>query len=762
MADAANSPTTVPDAPDARRTYWADELSRAKRRFRTFWDLGDRIIDEYRIQKADGNDTRINMDRYNILYSSTETIKPNLYSQTPMPRVVLRSTDTATDPMRAAALLLEGCLNYVMKEEDFDELMDNAVEDMLLPGLGTAWVRYEATMTDYVDDDGQPVPDPNNPKQNQQMMLDESVRLEYVYWQDWVCGTARVWADVPWIGKRLYLTKEAATARFGAEKASKLQYLAREAQYRDLDSPPESAEAWEFWNKSNRTVYWYAESYPGDLLDVKPDPLGLKHFWPCPRPMRAIRNTRTFIPRALYSEYKAQAETLNVMTKRIRLLGEALRVVGLFDGSQAKLADVLNPAAGNRMIAVDSWATFAQNGGLKGSVEWVPIDTVVAVLTQLQQARETAKNEIYEITGFADIQRGVSKASETLGAQNIKSDWASARVKKMQAEVQRFARDVLAIAGEIICEHCDPSTIAIFSGISIPTSQQIQSDPAIQQQVQVFQQATTIMKNEIRRVSAIDIETDSTLLADESAERDDRTKFLAAAGAFLQQAVPAAAATPELGPLLGALLMFTVRTFPSSRPVEDEFEKVQQAFVANSQNPQNQDKDGHQIKAQTQMQQAQIEAQTAQARIQADVQLKNTELQIRQQNEQQQNQLAAAQEANRHAEKMLELQIREAELNLQAKELAQKAINTAIAKEQADTLKFTAIHNAAMAEITAGVDDKQAAAEEELEYDRMAQEERIAAADREASSALNGSQGPPGSSQAGDDGSGGTPTADGG
>jgi hypothetical protein len=639
-----------------------------------------------------------------------------------------------------------------MQEEDFDELMDNVVEDLLLPGMGAAWVRYEATTVDQLDMSGNPVPNPMDPTQNQQVLLDETVRVEYVYWQDFLCGVARTWKDVPWVGKRLYLTKEDAAKRFGKEKADKLTYIAREANYRDLDSPPESAEAWEFWNKSNKTVYWYAESYPGDLLDIKPDPFALKNFFPCPRPMRAIKNTRTFVPRALYAEYKSQAETLNVMTKRIRLLSEALRVVGLFDGSQAKLADVLNPAAGNRMIAIDSWATFAQNGGIKGSVEWVPIDTVVAVLAQLQQARETAKNEIYEITGFADIQRGVSKASETLGAQNIKSDWASARVKKMQADVQRFARDILALAGELICEHCDPSTIAIFSGISIPDAQQVATDPTTQGLVQTFQQATALMKSEIRRVSTIDIETDSTLLADESAERDDRTKFLAAAGAFLQQAVPAAATTPELGPLLGALLMFTVRTFPSSRPVEEEFEKVQQAFVANSQNPQNQDKDGHQAKAQAQMQVAQMEQQTAQARIQADTQMKNTELQIRAQHEQQQAQLTAAQETNRHQEKMLELQLRQSELAIKAQEVSQKNISNAIAKEQADTLKFTALHTAAMAEITAGVDDSTAARQENVQYEQMASDERIAAADREAQPDPEDAMAGPGGGPGGSDG----------
>jgi hypothetical protein len=250
--------------------------------------------------------------------------------------------------------------------------------------------------------------------------------------------------------------------------------------------------------------------------------------------------------------------------------------------------------------------------------------------------------------------------------------------------------------------------------------------------VQTFQQATALMKSEIRRVSTIDIETDSTLLADESAERDDRTKFLAAAGAFLQQAVPAAATTPELGPLLGALLMFTVRTFPSSRPVEEEFEKVQQAFVTNAQNPQNQDKDGHQAKAQAQMQVAQMEQQTAQARIQSEAALKNTELQIRQQHEQQQGQLTLAQENNRHQEKMLELELRQAELKLKAAEGAQKGTALSIQKEQADTLKFTALHNAAMAEITAGVDDSQAARQEDIQYEQMASDERIASADREA------------------------------
>jgi hypothetical protein len=711
------------DAPDARQTYWAKELEAAKKRFKGFWDAGDVVVDTYRLQKADGNESN-GKDKYNILYSSTETIRPNLYSQSPRTMVVMRNKDTATPMARTAGLLMEGCIEYVKKEEDFDELMNSAVEDLLLPGLGQGWVRYDATFGDKTGDDGKPVLGPD--KKPLQVLLDEMVELEYVYWQDWLCGVGRTWKQVPWVAKRLWLTKEKAMKRFGAEIANKLQYMSRDATARDMENPSETAEAWEIWDKDTKKVYWYAEGLP-DLLDVKDDPLKLKRFFPCPRPLRAVVNTRTFVPRALYSQYKSQAETLNVLTKRIRLLGEALRVVGLYDGSHIKLADILNPNAGNRMIAVDNWAMFAQNGGILGAVAWVPIDQIIKVLTELLKAREICKAEIYEITGFSDIVRGVSKASETLGAQNIKANWASARVKQMQAEVQRFARDLLALAGEVIAEHCGEETIAIFSGLQIPTGEQVAQDPNAKQKLETFKGACALLKTELLRVSSIDIETDSTLMADDAAEREDRAKFLAAAGAFLQQAVPAMEATPELGPLLGALLMFTVRSFPSARIIEDEFEKVQQAMAAKLQQPQDGDKDGKKAAAQVQTQ-----------KLQQDGQLKTQELQQTLAYQQAQLQLETQKEQNRHAEKMAELALKDREVAVKEQELQLE--------------RFTALHDAGMkeeehaagraeaeaertdtmvqAETDAAREDAHANADRELEADRVDREDAHRDADR--------------------------------
>lgn len=702
----ADATATSADGPDQKAAYWCKELERAKKRFRTFWENGDQTVDAYRLQKADGNDLA-SRDKYNILYSSTETIRPNLYAQQPKTRVTLRNKDTASPIALMGSLLMEGCIEYVKTEEDFDELMDNAVEDLILPGLGVGWVRYEATFRDRVDDNGAKVPKVGGKDgEYEQELLDEMVMQDYVYWQDFLTGVARSWKETPWISKRLWLSKERAVSRFGKAKADKLTYAQRESAGREQDNPAETAEAWEIWDKTTKTVYWYSDDLKGELLDEKPDPLKLKKFFPCPRPMRAVSNTRTFVPRALYSQYKSQADTLNVLTKRIRLLGEALRVVGLYDGSQARLSDILNPAAGNKMIAVDNWAMFAQNGGINGAMAWLPIDQIVKVLTELLSAREVCKTEIYEITGLADIMRGTSKASETLGAQNIKANWASGRVKKMQKEVQRFARDMLALTGELIAEHCSPETIGVFSALEIPTAVEVHTNPQLQAKVQMFMAACKFIKNEARRVSTIEIETDSTLMADDAQDKQDRATFLAAAGAFLQQAVPAMEATPELGPLLGAMLMFTVRSFPSARIIEDEFVKVQ-AAMANRPAP-DQDKDGKK---------AAVAQQAAAA--QAEQQYKTQQLAQQGQKDQAANALAVQTENNRRDEKLKELALRQQELNIRQREVGVSEGNLSVAQENAKTAKFTALHAAGIAELGHELDMREQVSEEVREYDTM-------------------------------------------
>ena len=637
------------------RAYWANQIEAGKRRWKTFWDEGDTVIDTYRLQKAD-HSMMEGKDKYNILYSTTETTRPNLYAQKPRVMAELRHKDRTSQAARDAVYLLQNCCQYIVDEEDVDNSMANCVEDYLLAGLAVLWVRYDPTIT------GEEV-------------VDERVAIEYVYWQDFMCGVARNWATVPWVARRCWVTKEEAKKRWPSA-ANKLVFAQKRGESRtdETKDDAEVAEVWEIWDKASKQYICYSDSYQDDLLSKQDDPLKLKRFFPCPRPLRAISNNRTMIPRAFYSQYKSQADVLNTMTRRIRLLSEALKVVGVYDASTQALSKVLDPNSGNRMVPVDNWAMFAQNGGVKGQIDWLPIDQIVSVLTQLLQNRDILKNEIYEITGFADVVRGVSKASETLGAQNLKANWAGARVKNMQREVQRFCRDAIALAGEILAEHCDTATLFTFGGIDLPPapSQEavaqnpqaaIQAQQAQAQVMQKWQPVIALLKDEKTRVAKLSIETDSTLLADEEAERQDRTAFLGAAGSFLQQAVPAMQTTPQLGPLLGAMLMFVVRTFPSSRPIEDAFQKVEQMMLSlPPQQGQGGEKgaggaDGAQA-AQSAQNVAQIKAKTEADKLAQEGQKAQADLALRQQAE-----------ANRHAEKERELQLREREVALKEAEL---------------------------------------------------------------------------------------------
>lgn len=677
MAKAAKYANTSTETSD-RRAYWSTQIEQGKKRYRNFHDAGENVVDEYRQQKSDGN-AKASKDKYNILYSSTETIRPNLYAKLPVVRVALRNKDTATQAQRDGVELLRSNLQYVIEEEDFDDLMAGVVEDTLLPGIGQGWVRYQPTFEKINGEDGKPVLDENG--KETEKLVDEQVILEYVFWRDFLTGVGRTWKTIPWVAKRCWMTKEAAMERFGAAKANQLTYASRDRNQRDADCSEDTAEVWEIWDKRSRNAYWYSDSYAGDLLDTQKDPLKLKGFFPCPRPVRAVSNTREYVPCSLYSQYKTQAEQINNLTRRIRLLTDALKVVGVFDASNEKLSDMLNPISGNKMIPIEGWVAFSEAGGIKGSIQWLPLADVVAALTQLIAAREVCKAEIYEITGFSDILRGVSKASETLGAQNIKANWGGARLKNMQKEIQRFARDMIALAGEVIAEHCEPATIALFGGVQLPSPEEATS-PEGQAILKRFQDAVGLLKNENRRVAAIDIETDSTILANEEAERADRTAFLAAAGAFLQQAVPAMEATPELGPLLGAMLMFTVRTFPSSQPIEEAFEAVMKAM---QNRPPKQQDNGEAMKAQAAAQAAQIQQQTEQARIQAETGIAQAELTAKQQAGAATAQQAVTAEENRHAERMAELSLKQREIDIRERELNIKEAELNI-KQQAQAL----------------------------------------------------------------------------
>ena len=194
--------------------------------------------------------------------------------------------------------------------------------------------------------------------------------------------------------------------------------------------------------------------------------------------------------------------------------------------------------------------------------------------------KASRKQDLYEITGIADIVRGASDPRETLGAQKIKGQFASLRLESRQNEVSRYCRDIVRLMTEVIAENFMPETISKMSG------------------VQVDEQVMSIIKDDTTRSFAIDIETDSTLRIDQEEDKQARIEFLGAVSNFMPQAIQAIQVNPDIAPLMGEMLLFAVRGFRVGRELEDDFAKMIEGAKAGGQ-PQQQKPDPKTIEAQS-------------------------------------------------------------------------------------------------------------------------------------------------------------------
>jgi hypothetical protein len=659
-------------------TKWLAELKLAKREDEKFIERGDRIIRRYRDDRK--NFTTYGR-RFNILWSNVETLKPALYGKTPRAEVSRRWKDS--DPVgRTASVIIERCLQYEIDRGDFDASMRLAILDRLLPGRGTVWVRFEEKeLAQPVDalpgvEGGEAQVMPNAPYKY------ECTPVDYVFWKDVRYSPARCWDEVTWIARRVYMSQEDGIKRFGED--FKQVPLTHEPVGLDemekmgvegLDDM-KKAVVWEIWSKTTKQVFWVSEGY-SKTLDIKDDPLGLDNFWPCPKPLFSTQTTETLVPIPDYSLYQDQAEEIDMLTNRIAKLVEAVKVVGVYDASQQSVQRMLSEGVDNQLIPVDTWAAFAEKGGLKGVVDFMPLDSVLQALRECYAAREQAKQVVYEITGLSDIIRGASIASETATAQQIKSQYASLRLKRLQTEVAQFATEVLRIKAQIMCDFYAPQTLVEMSGIMGTMD------------AQYAEQAIMLLKSEPARGFRIEVASDSLVEMDEATEKQSRIEFLGAVGQFMDRALPVTQQVPELAPLMGEMLMFGVRAFKGGRMMESAFDEALAKLNA-PKPPEQPQPDPEQMKAEAMMQVEQGKMQLEQAKIQTQGQIEQFKAQQAKDLEQMRQEYESAREQVRQEAETQRLQMKaqiEAETKLQIAEMQRslsekQAVSVEIAGEE--------------------------------------------------------------------------------
>ena len=428
-----------------------------------------------------------------------------------------------------AAAVIEKALEIVVEDEMSHESVKAAIKDVLLPGRGTVRVRWIPHMEErpVMAGDGTtplPGPGPSAPDQPmEEVKVWEQVNDEYVYWEDLLMDPVRAPGDTDWIAFRHLFTSKQAIAEFQGSSpkfdaliaAGKLEgelcLWTEESAAKDLVGGGQPMKAagklgnvikkmmvWEIWDRPNRRILWFIRELGGMALRVDEDTYQLEGFYPIPRPMLAVTTTDTQIPRAFYDLYADLAADLDETSRRISNLTKQVKVRGAYNSASNEIAQLL-VADDQKMLPVDGVDMI--NGGLQNHLWMMPIVDFVNALKELYVAREQIKQAIYEIMGISDIMRGATKASETATAQRIKGSMGMVRLSDQKQQASNFVTDLLRMKAELIAKNFDQSTLEAMTGETITP------------------EVMAILRSDFMRTCTVDIESDSTVVADEQEEQ---------------------------------------------------------------------------------------------------------------------------------------------------------------------------------------------------------------------------------------------------
>lgn len=606
---------------------YLNTVTQYDKEFSKWMNRTDKILRRYR----DERQTNSTQTRYNMLWANVQTLKAATFSRMPKPDVSRRFKDN--DPIgRVASMILERAMDFeITHYEDLKHCLEASVYDRFLGGRGSAWIRYEPKIEtmDYSASESDEDSD-----ETAEYLDSEAAPIDYVHWKDFGHEPARTWDEVNKVWRKVYMTRKGLVERFGEELGNKipLDSSPDDQKYKDSDGIGKKGLIIELWDRETKKVLWISKSL-NQILDERDDPLELEEFFPCPKPLYSTITNETLVPIPDFTLYQDQANALDILSTRISGLIDALKVRGVYDASEPTLQRLFTEGENNTLIPVKNWPAFSEKQGLRGAIDVVDITPIAMALKNAYEAMAQIKQEIYDITGISDIIRGQSNVIETATSAQIKSQFASLRLKEYQDAVACYASHILKLKAQVICGQFQPETLVKIGGV-----EQLSQDDQ-----QLVPQAIELLKNNPMRTFRIEVATDSMLYQDEQQEKADRVEFLGAVGTYLQKAVEASKAMPpEATPLLMDLLKFGVTGYRVGRELEGEFDTLADHIKEQSKNPPQPQPDPamEKIKADMQMEQqkAQLQLQTRQAELQNQAQIREHELQLEAQKQEMQAQ----------------------------------------------------------------------------------------------------------------------------
>ena len=510
------------------------KLETAEKEYARYHD----IIKETRAYYKDSKGSEYTSGRYNIFWSSIETLKPFLYFKQPQPYIE-RISKIPNSAENIASRIIEKALQWDLSQFDFDSIIKYARNDFLISGSGIIWESYQPEFKELKN------PDDNT--ETISIKVGEKVISEYINPEHFIvdCEGTGIWENIKWIARKIFMNNNDIVKNFGAE-------------FQRISPSEETVCVYEVWYKPLRKVYWISKFYPHQFLKECDDPLHLSGFFPCPKPIFATQTNDSIIPTPDYCLIKEMLNELNGITNRMKLIMQALKVSGAYDKSFPELYNILNKDV--TLVAVSDFQKLKDCGGIRGIIDFAPIEQYIQALEQLSLRREDIIKRIFDVTGVSDIMRGNSNVAETATAVQQKTNFGTLRNQDRQNDMQRFIADLYRIKAEIICEHFSEKTLAGF----------LSADE--RQDKLAVAEAILLLKTEKLRGMILRVESEGVF--NQEAEHKKTIEGINTINNMIKEAFALVSSQPLLLPLYRCMIESVIASMPKTRMFESVLEQT--------------------------------------------------------------------------------------------------------------------------------------------------------------------------------------------
>ena len=463
----------------------------------------------------------------------------------------------------AVAKAIQRGLNYCVDHPSFDDAMHRALDDFLAMGLGTLRVKVDSiinTQTFRTPIFGT-VQTAMGPMQQQvgdreeveETVGDQTIRWEYVPWARFGWEPCNDWKHCSWIYFRHRMTMLQIKKRFGRTiKASK-----DEKDRGDTNSwKQQTYDIYEIWDLSKKQVHFLAKG-ESDLIESVDDPLGLIDFWPVPRAMMTNLPSDELIPKPDYDFIESYDKELNRLQERRMSLLEQIKATGAYDQGMTEFADILELEDGQMKPIQNMMSRFNAAGGPENALWFNPIQHMLTALQVVTEQIQVVKSQVDEILGISDIVRGVTQASETATAQEIKGRWVGVRLTRKRETVIYTVKQMMRMMSQLLASHITPENLTRMT------------------QMQLTEEMLGIMQDDMMMEFIIDIETDSTIAKDEFREKETFQEMLNGVAQYSQSVLPMVQANQMPAGAASAILRAALRPYTKyDRALEEELAKL--------------------------------------------------------------------------------------------------------------------------------------------------------------------------------------------